>query len=184
MHPADVAEHVATSVAVLQERLSECPKVRAGTVVLEDEVHLYIPFTVRVRQTVDAALPSGLFGPGGVGLATGVRVIDLGVQPEERSLVLAMDLSDYDAQPPTAELLLPDRSPLPAEQWPKSLNGQGVVLGHPDYPRPWFCRRGLREYHTHPQHEDDPWDLHREGLPLHGVVEELLHEFSSRFLGD
>ncbi|HEX8092821.1 hypothetical protein [Jatrophihabitans sp.] len=184
MHPADVAEHVAASVEVLRERLSERPELGAGTAVLEDDVRLYIPFTVRVRQMVDTAVPSSLLGPGGVNLAFGARVVLLGAPPEERALLLAMDLTDYDAQPPTAELLLPDRSPLPATQWPKSLDGQGVVPGHRDYDRLWFCRRGLREYHTHHEHEDDPWDRHREGLALHSVVEELLHEFSTRFIGN
>lgn len=183
MHPADVADHVADSVAVLRDRLAERPELRAGSPLVDGDVHLFIPFTLLVRQVVDAALPSGLVAPGGENIAVASRVVLLGAPPEERPLLLAFELDDYDAQPPTAELLLPDRSPLPPEQWPKSLNWQGVIQGHPNYDRPWFCRRGLREYHSHPQHEDDPWDLHREALPLHSVVEELLGDLSRRFIG-
>lgn len=184
MHPADVAEYVAESVAILRDRLGERPQLRAGSPELERDVYLFVPFTLLTRQVVDAVLPSGLVAPGGADLAVANRVVLLGAPPVERPLLLALQLDDYDAQPPTAELLLPDRSPLPAAQWPKSLNGQGVISGHPDYDRPWFCRRGLREYHSHPQHEDDPWDLHREELPLHSVIEELLSELSRRFIGE
>lgn len=184
MHPADVADYVAESVAVLRDRLGERPDLGAGSPQLEGDVHLFIPFTLLSRQVVDAVMPSGLIAPGGADLAVANRVVLLGAPPVERPLLLAFELDDYDAQPPTAELLLPDRSPLPPGQWPKSLNGQGVIHGHRDYDRPWFCRRGLREYHSHPQHEVDPWDLHREALPLHSIVEELLSDLSRRFIGE
>ena len=32
----------------------------------------------------------------------------------------------------------------------------------------------MREFHTHPQHQDQSWDLYREQLPLHAIVLELL----------
>lgn len=131
---------------------------------------------------VEEAVPSPLMLPGGRRVAIVARVPVLGAPKVERPMLLALNLTDFDGQPPTAELLLPDRTPLPAGEWPGSLDGQGIVNGHRDYNRPWFCRRGLREYHTHPQHEDNPWDAHREGLPLHSLIEELLGELAGRFV--
>lgn len=183
MHPADVADYVGDAVATLAEHLAAAAELRAGNPQLEDEVQCYIPITVSERALVEQAVPSDLVLPGGGGIQTIFRVPDLAASAKrDRGLVLHLDLTGYDAHPPTAELLLPDRSPLPPEQWPKSTDGQGVVASHPDYPRPFFCRRGLREYHTHPQHEDDPWDLHREALPLYAVVAEILHDLQTRLV--
>lgn len=94
-----------------------------------------------------------------------------------------MELNGYDSLPPTAELLLPDRSPLPPSDWPKSIGGQGIVHDSKDYGRPFFCRRGLREYHSHSQHEDDPWDAYREHLALHQIVMELLRDMRDTWIG-
>lgn len=109
------------------------------------------------------------------------RVIEL-TPPRTVGRVLALNLTQYDAQPPTAELLDAARRPLPPEAWPREFGPQGIVPEHPLFRRPFFCRRGLREYHTHFQHEDDPWDRHREGLPLHAVVVELLHDLGVRWI--
>lgn len=184
MHPADVAEHVAVSVDLLRERLARRPELLASEPFLESAIDLFIPFTLRTRATVTTAIPSGLVAPGGQRFGSPQRIVDLAARPVETPLLLAMELADYDGQPPTAELLLPDRSPLPKEQWPGSLNWQGVILEHHKYDRPWFCRPGLREYHTHPQHDDDPWDAHREGLPLHTLVENLLDDLTRRFIAE
>lgn len=183
MHPADVAEHVASSYVELVRRLEDRPELTSGPPQLEHDVKLFIPFDLTARRVVDAGLPSDLVLPGGRPVGVVHRAVLLGEPPTTRQLLLALDLTDYDSQPSTAELLLPDRSPLPADEWPKSVDVLGVVNGHRDYDRPWFCRPGLREYHTHPQHEDDPWDRHREGLPLHDVVLGLLTDLSRRFIG-
>jgi hypothetical protein len=183
MHPADVADYVGDAVATLIAHLADAPDLRAGVPQLENDVHCYIPITVSERATVEHAVPSNLVLPGGIGIQTVFRVPDLAASSKrDRELVLHLDLTGYDADPPTAELLLPDRAPLPPEQWPKSTDGQGIVASHPDYPRPFFCRRGLREYHSHPQHEDDPWDRHREELPLYAVVREVLHDLQTRLV--
>jgi hypothetical protein len=182
VHPADVAEYVADSVQALRERLRACPGLLANEPVLEHGTDLYIGFVKIERRLLRQAVSIGLEVPGG-GTALRVhQVPDLGVPPVRRELILRMDLTDYDGQPPTAELLLPDRSPLPAEQWPKELGNQGIVRGHPEYGRPFFCRRGLREYHSHPRHEDDPWDRHREELTLHALVLELLLDLRDRWI--
>lgn len=183
MHPADVAEYVTESVEVLRDRLRQYPELAAGDPILEDATRLYIPFAKTDRKLVAEAVPSTLVLPNGQPTAAIYQVPLLGAPPVTRNLVLHMDLTDYDGQPPTAELLRADRTPLPADEWPKSLVERGIVRDHKDYPRPFFCRRGLREYHSHPEHEDDPWDRHREELPLHALVIELLATLRDTWIG-
>lgn len=36
-----------------------------------------------------------------------------------------------------------------------------VIDQHPKFERPFLCVRGTREYHEHPQHDGDPWELLR-----------------------
>jgi hypothetical protein len=182
VHPADVAEHVAASVEVLLEELQHYPDLGVVEPVLEHETDLYIRFVKTERALVECAVNTGLLSARGGGTALLYRVPDLGKPPTQRELILRMDLTDYDGQPPTAELLLPDRTTLPAAEWPKAVGNQGIVREHPDYGRPFFCRRGLREYHSHPQHADDPWDRHREGLSLAALVIELLGDLRGRWI--
>lgn len=181
MHPEDVAEFVAQSVAVLTEKLSQNQEL-GGPPSLEG-TKLYVPFVKLGRPLVKHALDTGLVAPGGGGMSMIYEVPLLGVAPTSRDLVLYLDVEDFDGQPPTAELLLPDRTPLPAAEWPKSIHGRGIVLNHKDYDRPFFCRRGLREYHSHPQHEDDPWDRYREHLGLDQIVIELLDGLRNTWIG-
>lgn len=54
---------------------------------------------------------------------------------------------------------------------------------HPMYHRPFFCRRGLREYHSHEQHEEDPWAAWRDALSLRTIVLELLGDLRVRWHG-
>ncbi|MGI5180132.1 hypothetical protein ACQEVZ_27780 [Dactylosporangium sp. CA-152071] len=183
MHPADVAEYVTESVEVLRDRLRQHPGLTADEPVLEDATRLYIPFAKTDRQLVAQAVLSTLVLPGGQPTAFVFQVPLLGAPPATRNLVLHMDLTDYDGQPPTAELLRVDRTPLPPGEWPKSLVERGIVRDHKNYARPFFCRRGLREYHSHPEHEDDPWDRHREELPLHALVIELLVALRDTWIG-
>ena len=182
MHPHDVAEHVATSVEALRVRLEQYPELAVYELALEQETRLFLGFEKTERHVFRANIQTRLVLPGGGGVAMQYEVPDLGRPPTTRRLVLHLELNDYDGTPPTAELLLPDRTPLQPEHWPKLGNG-GIVPGHPDFDRPYFCRRGLREYHSHPQHEDDPWDRHREGLALHSLVLELLDDLQHRWVG-
>ena len=179
MHPQDVAEHVEQSVDVLRRRLEDHPDLGVSAVDLDGST-LNLSFSVTQRRLVEGVVSSGLVGANNQVFGQAVRVIDLGARPERRDLVLSLDLTDYDGQPPTAELLHPDLTSLAEAEWPKSSDFQGIIIGHIDYNRPWFCRRGLREYHSHPQHEDDPWDRYREKLALHAVVEELLWDLQNR----
>jgi hypothetical protein len=173
---------VQSEVAEVEARLSQYPELGVTSIVLEAHTSLYIGFNKRERGTMTAGLPSGLLLSGGQEVVRQYEVPDLGAAPVLRQLVLLLDLTNFDGDPPTAELLRDDRSPLPPGEWPM-LGGGGIVADHPHFKRPFFCRRGLREFHTHPQHEDEPWDRYREGFSLHALVAELLGDLAHRWVG-
>lgn len=181
MHPQDVAAHVSEGVDVLADKLASMPSL-GGPPRLEG-TSLTVPFIKEDLPLVDHALGTSLVLPNGQTLGHVHRVPLLGQARVRRELVLSLDVTNFDSQPPTAELLLPDGSPLPPGDWPKSIAGEGIVPNHKDYNRPFFCRRGLREYHSHPQHEDNPWDKYRETLALHQIVIELLHDLQHTWIG-
>lgn len=111
------------------------------------------------------------------------NVPDLAHRPESIRRVLYCQLDDFDSQAPTAELLDENRMPLAAEEWPADPKGAGLVLGHPQWNRWWFCRKGFREFHSHPEHEDEPWDeLRGAGVTLHGLVLGLVSDLTDRFI--
>jgi hypothetical protein len=182
VHPGDVAAYVAESVAELRSRLARYLELGVAGVLLSEDTSLDVTFTKRERALVQTTLPSTLLDSAGGNVGVVYVVPDLGSPGVSRTLILHMDLSNYDGDPPTAELWLPERVPLPPDEWPVLGNG-GIVREHPEFHRPFFCRRGLREYHSHPQHEDDPWDLYREALPLHALVVELLDDLQHRWIG-
>lgn len=179
MHPSDVEQYVAESVSSLVDRLASRPDLGIKEVVLATATDLHVRF---VSSNV------GVSGPGPVqDPVTGKVYLQPAVLPDlsrrqQQELVLHCDLEDYDSQPPTANLLDGQLRPLPPHRWPRDLfGGRGVDPHHPTYGRPFFCRPGLREYHEHFHHEDDPWDLHREGLTLHETVIGLLGDFKHRW---
>lgn len=180
MHPADVAEYVLGEVAELRRSLAEMPELGIAAVELDEDVELYVGFRKFERPRLQAAVVPGLLGPGGRPLQFGHEAIDLS-QKRERNLVLHMNCENLDGDPPSAELLLPDRTPLPPGEWPQDLTREGLAHGHPEYDRPFFCRRGLREYHSHPGHQEDPWDKYREAVSLHVIALELLDDLHYRW---
>ncbi len=182
MHPDDVAEYVAGQVAWLAERIDERPSLGVTEVSLEENVQVYIALTKRERARASAMAPAHMVGPGQQPIGLKFTGVDLGAAVTLRRLLLHCDCSDFDGSPPTAELRLPDRTPLPAAEWPQELGGQGIVADHPIFRRPFFCRPGLREFHTHPQHEDHPWDRYRESMSLSRIIVPLLDDLQHRWL--
>ena len=186
MHPQHVAEFVARELGELRARAAGSG-LPIAAIALEGDIGLYVTVDLLRRQrlsTRDAAgavpVGAGVLLPGGLVLE---NVPDLSSLPEQAQRVLAFDLTDFDSQPPTAELLSEERRPLPAAEWPADSIGGGIVDGHRDFPRPWFCRPGLREYHSHPQHEDRPWDeIRGDGVSLHGIVLGLVDDLVNRFV--
>jgi hypothetical protein len=199
VHPDDVADYVADAVAEL-ERRAGVTDLPIDELELRDRIELRLRLRLRSHGAVTVltgpapgpiAIPvapggpplpaSGLLiGPGGVVAQQQMNVPDLG-SLKTRELILRVDCSDFDGQPPLAELLAADGAPLPPGEWPHDPREQGIIHGHPKYGRPFFCRRGLREYHEHPQHEDDPWDRWREGMPLYQIVLGVVTDLRDRF---
>jgi hypothetical protein len=94
-----------------------------------------------------------------------------------------IDYTNYDAEPPsvrlvdpfTAEPYLADQLPtnlpravagqsLELRGMPGSLQVQGaqpLMQAYGPKEIPFLCIAGVREYHLHPAHSGDPWELHR-----------------------
>lgn len=183
MHPADVAELLVDEFKRLADEIEAHPELRAQAPVFAagPPPVITIALTKVERPMIAAQVPMGVLGPGGGQLLMNMGAIDLS-RCSERELVLELGCDRYDGLPPTAQLLAPDGTQLPAEQWPTDPAGTGIVDGHPDYSRKFFCRRGLREFHSHPQHEDEPWDTFREALRLPAVALGLLADLQNRFI--
>ncbi len=102
------------------------------------------------------------------------------VSPSPVVTGVLFDYTNYDAQPPSVRLVNPfTREPYRADQLPTTLN-RGISHSVPGAPEgvqmlipqplmqwytptdiPFLCLAGVREYHNHPGHSGDGWELHR-----------------------
>ncbi len=116
-----------------------------------------------------------------------VVVVMAAPQLEPASVITGVefDYTDYDVQPPSVRLVHPftgvpytlaqlpislrrqARPELPAEvraffeQGGAQLAGeQNLMQGYGPDDIPFMCVAGVREYHDHPGHSGDPWELH------------------------
>lgn len=82
-----------------------------------------------------------------------------------------MDCSDWDEVPPSVDLLSPDGSHRMAGIPGGVFNGSA----HPRTQRPFVCMRGIREFHDHPSHLNEPWASYRgqDGMCLVGLLDQL-----------
>lgn len=94
------------------------------------------------------------------------------------------DYSNYDAEPPSVKLVKPfSGEPFKAKELPTTLNRslppkelevpgipnqkmqinpvQPYVQSYGPDEIPFLCIQGVREYHNHPAHSGDAWELHR-----------------------
>lgn len=182
MHPHDVAAEVGRAVADLERQLEAQPDLHVTAVDLDDDLFVKITFEqLPIYKTELSPVAPQLFLPNGQLGQRLAAVPMLGTATPARPLVLGLELDGWDSQPPTANLFLPDGTPLPRADWPKSFDGQGIVDGHRLFDRPFFCRPGTREFHTHHQHGDEPWDRYRETLALHQIVIQILEDLDTRF---
>jgi hypothetical protein len=78
-------------------------------------------------------------------------------QRRETSIVLVLHCENYDTDPPSVEFFR-DWATLEALQYAEWPKGPGVVERHYATGKPFVCRPGVREYHSHVQHGDVPWD--------------------------
>lgn len=108
------------------------------------------------------------------------------LQPPALVTAVEFDYTDYDLQPPSVRLIHPiTGEPYTMAQLPVSLRRQAAAQVPPEVQAffqqggaqiaseqnlmqaygpddlPFLCIAGVREYHTHPGHTGDPWELHR-----------------------
>jgi hypothetical protein len=104
-------------------------------------------------------------------------------QPPAVVTGVLFDYSNYDAIPPSVRLVNAfTREPFIAKELPTALNralppqdialpgmpgnlqmqaAQPLMQAHSPEEVPFLCVAGVREYHDHPGHSGDAWDLHR-----------------------
>jgi hypothetical protein len=114
---------------------------------------------------------------------------------------VVFDYTNYDAEPPSVKLVDPfTREPYLAKELPTTLNrsvpAQTIALpGMPggnlqmqavqplmqaESPEdvPFLCIAGVREYHEHPGHSGDTWELHRsDGAGRLVRLLEVIHKY-------
>jgi hypothetical protein len=107
------------------------------------------------------------------------------LKPSPVVMGVAFDYANYDALPPSVRIVNPfTAEPYKLKDLPNpllhSLPGQEIAVpGMPPGPRmrianvqpymqafspdeiPFLCLPGVREYHAHPAHSGDAWELHR-----------------------
>ncbi len=181
MHPDDVADLVASDVDDLRVAVQRLPEdLPIGDVILRDCFHVEVSVPVRRLRSENIQMRSRLLVRGRP-LTKTVAIPILG-RGDYRTLVVHADCTDFDGLPPLIDLLDANRRPLAADAWPRDEHSRGIVTSHPKYHRPFFCRPGTREFHDHPQHEDQPWDRIREEMSLSGLLLSVLRDLHHRFV--
>jgi hypothetical protein len=95
-----------------------------------------------------------------------------------RAFKAHFDLTDYDLVAPSIEFrdawtgaALEFPTMFRALEYQKDRGVHQVLLNeHPTTHKPFLCLRGVREYHTHPQHSGDEWLLYRTEMSLFSIV--------------
>jgi hypothetical protein len=116
-----------------------------------------------------------------------VRITFIGrhILPRIAVCTVDIDFSNYDIIAPSVRFLdpfsfepaiyLPHAEQLPANGRQSPIKGSymeggkslDIILNHADNGLPFLCMPGVREYHEHPQHTNDPWQNHRKGFSGH-----------------
>ena len=102
-------------------------------------------------------------------------------QPVTIMCGVLFDYSNYDAAPPSLRLVhpltcepyrhkelptqlmrrLPETNPPPVVRGGEQISAQPLMMAHSTDDIPFLCIAGVREYHDHPAHSGDHWELHR-----------------------
>lgn len=86
------------------------------------------------------------------------------ITPSPVILGVIIDFTNYDFWPPSVRFVHPfTLASLPFSQMPTAFwkrNAAPLLQSHEDQV-PFLCARGIREYHHHPAHSNDPWLAHR-----------------------
>lgn len=115
-----------------------------------------------------------------------VRVTFIGrhILPRVAVCTTEIDFANYDIVPPSVRFLDPfsfkvafcgSYDQVPQTEMRSLIKGtylrdgkpSDIILNHVTDGMPFLCLPGVREYHSHPQHTDDPWEKHRGKLSGH-----------------
>jgi hypothetical protein len=177
MHPRKVAELVGLEFGDLQRQLADRADHRVRSVELRTPTLIAVEFVARVHES--ELVGHGLARPADGGFVQAAMRVPILGATSDTTLLLSVNCENWDGDPPECDLRRPDGGEL--ADWPKGTTNGGIARGHPRYTRPFFCRPGTREYHSHPVHEDDPWDKYREAYTLDGIIGGLLEDLINRF---
>jgi hypothetical protein len=113
---------------------------------------------------------------------------------------VSFDFANYDARPPSVRIVDPfTRRPLVGKELPTTLNravpadaveipglpgqlqmvaAQPLMQFHDPEDIPFLCLAGVKEYHDHPGHSGDAWELHRSsGAGRLGRLVDVIHTY-------
>ena len=103
-------------------------------------------------------------------------VLDVGFSAQDGArLRLRLLCDDWNERPPSVQFIDSEGRPLAViERDPAGVFNNSP---HPSTGRPFVCMKGIREYHIHPSHTNDPWETIKGGdkFKLGGILTQLWH---------
>lgn len=94
-----------------------------------------------------------------------VTFLATGVTPPVAALTVDIDFTNYNICAPSVRFLDPVKfAPIfiPALRRLQDGNVQNLMIqNHSKTKEPFLCLPGTYQYHIHPQHDGDSWDIHR-----------------------
>lgn len=93
-----------------------------------------------------------------------IAFLTTNLRPAMLALTARFDFTDFDLKPLSVKFIDPfSGAELLGEQLPtlmKRFNSPDLIQVYPGKPG-FICLPGVREYHDHPAHSGDAWELHR-----------------------
>jgi hypothetical protein len=86
------------------------------------------------------------------------------VQPPIAQVTVELNYANYNILPPSVKFLNPvtfDPIIITGLQIVDGNSNNIVLQPHPKTKLAFFCMAGVQEYHSHPQHDGDSWDIYR-----------------------
>lgn len=91
------------------------------------------------------------------------------------SMRIRMECDDWNSEPPSIHLLSSSGLHLGPSEIPRRKTNVFHQGPHNITKKPFICMRGSKEYHTHPSHISDSWDLVRgkDGYSLSEILTQI-----------
>lgn len=94
-----------------------------------------------------------------------VTYLATNINPPIAPVTVELNFENYNLVAPSVKFLHPVTfKPVALQALRKTPDGEPrnfLIPVHPTTNEPFLCLPGVREYHNHPQHSGDSWDLHR-----------------------